>query len=177
MKVFTGIGSRIVPSSIFNVLYRIGKLLNQDGWTLRTGTAEGCDQAFRDSYAYNPTKIEIYSPRDILFTNKYGNKEQAIQIARMHHPCYDRIQSEYVKALLARNTYQIFGNDLNSPSDIVFCYTENAEIKGGSAIVLRIAYERNIPVVNLGNPKHLQAIINYINQGIFIQRLNKAFNY
>ena len=173
--IFTGIGSRVIPGNIFNLLCNIGLNLNTDNWICRTGTARGSDAAFRTSYETKPTNLEVYAPEDIL-NNKYGNADLAKSIVRNYHPCYDRIQCAFSQALLARNVYQILGSDLNTPSEIVFCYTENGLVQGGSAIVLKIAQHYGIPVVNLGNPKHLRAIVNYLNNRVFIERLHNKFN-
>lgn len=173
--IFTGVGSRVIPGNIFSLLGSIGILLRNNNWICRTGTARGSDAAFRASYETRPTNLEVYAPEDIL-NNKFGNADLAKSIVRNYHPCYDRIQSEFSKALLARNVYQVLGSDLNTPSEIVFCYTENGEIKGGTSIVLRIAQHYGIPIVNLGNPKHLKTIIDYLKRGVFIERLNNKFN-
>lgn len=173
--IFTGVGARIIPSSIFKILYDIGINLMADNWVCRTGTATGSDMAFRESYIAMSKNLEVYTARNIL-DNDFNNADLAKRIVRNYHPCYDRIQSEYSKALLARNVYQILGSDLNTPSEIVFCYTENGEIKGGTSIAIRIAQHYGIPIVNLGNPKHLKAIADYLNNGVFIERLHNKFN-
>lgn len=173
--IFTGIGARTIPSNIFSLLCSIGILLRNNNWVCRTGTARGSDMAFRASYEARPANLEVYATEDILH-NKYGNADLAKRIVRNYHPCYDEIKYDFCQALLARNVYQILGSDLNTPSEIVFCYTENGLVQGGSSIVLRIAQHYGIPIVNLGNPKHLKAIVDYLKKGIFIDRLNNKFN-
>lgn len=173
--IFTGVGAIIIPSSIFKILYDIGIQLMADNWICRTGTAMGSDMAFRESYMAKLNNMEVYAAKDII-SNAFNNAELARNIVRNYHPCYDRIQSEYAKALLARNVYQVLGSDLNTPSEIVFCYTDNGETVGGTSIAIRIAQHYDIPIVNLGNPKHLNAIVNYLNNGVFIERLHNKFN-
>lgn len=173
--IFTGVGSRVITGNIFNLLCHIGLLLKDNGWICRTGTAKGSDAAFRVSYENKFSNLEVYKPEDII-NNKYGNADLAKRIVRNYHPCYDRIQCEFSQALLARNVYQVLGSDLNTPSEIVFCYTDNGETVGGTSIAIKIAQHYGIPIVNLGNPKHLKAIVNYLNNGVFIERLHNKFN-
>lgn len=173
--IFTGVGARTIPSNIFKILYDIGVNLMADDWICRTGTADGSDMAFRESYMDRPLHLEVYAPGDIL-NNKFGNADLAKSIVKNYHPYYDRIQCAFSQALLARNIYQVLGSDLNTPSEIVFCYTDNGLIQGGSAIAIRIAQHYGIPIVNLGNPKHLKAILDYLKRGVFIERLNNKFN-
>ena len=51
--------------------------------------------------------------------------------------------------MLAQNTYQIAGKDLDLASDCVICWTPNGQEVGGTAQAIRLAKTLNIPVFNL----------------------------
>ena len=45
-KPYTGIGSRETPTAILDLMIAIGGVLAQRGFTLRSGGADGADDAF-----------------------------------------------------------------------------------------------------------------------------------
>ena len=51
-----------------------------------------------------------------------------------------------------RNLNQVLGKDIDNPdlSNLLVCWTENGEIKGGTATAIRLAMKFNVPVINLG---------------------------
>lgn len=64
-------------------------------------------------------------------------------------PYYDRLKGP-VKRLHLRNVYQVLGDNLNTPSEIVICYTERGTVKGGTATAIRMGGVNNAPILNLG---------------------------
>jgi hypothetical protein len=64
--------------------------------------------------------------------------------------------------LMARNSLQILGKDLKTPTDIVICYTNMGTGKGGTGQALRIAQDNNIPIIDLGSLEYKNASINEI---------------
>lgn len=52
--------------------------------------------------------------------------------------------------LQARNSYQILGLDLNTPSNFVICWTKNGKGSGGTGQAIRIARAYNIPIFDAG---------------------------
>ena len=96
-------------------------------------------------------KKEIYLP----WKNFNGNKSnlifdddiEAINIAKKYHPAYNGL-SQGAKRLIARDSYQVLGKDLKTPSKYIICYTDGT---GGTSQALRIAedIQINIPIFNL----------------------------
>lgn len=159
MKFYAGIGSTKTPPNIQNFMTTLGFLLDQNGWTLRSGGAPGADTAFEaaltDSYK------EIFLP----WKNFNGNKseffppsEAAVELAKKFHPAWYRL-SYGGKLLMARNCHQVLGANLESPVKFIVCWTQGGTIKGGTGQALRMAEHYNIPVYNLGKNDIMKQIV------------------
>jgi len=59
------------------------------------------------------------------------------------------------KSHMARNTNQVLGPNIGtSPqTNAILCWTKGGQIVGGTGQALRIAQDKGIPVINLGDPK------------------------
>jgi len=57
-SVYTGIGSRKTPDDILDLMTRIAVAMDAWGWTLRSGAADGADEAFDHCVG----RAEIYLP-------------------------------------------------------------------------------------------------------------------
>lgn len=148
-RYYTGIGSRKTPRFIQKIMNKIATMLENKGYILRTGDASGADKAFRNGIL-NETNVEVYTVNDV------NNK--CYELAKKYHPVYNKLQP-YAKSLIARNSLQILGEDLNTPSDFVVCWTpdgaitdkERSTYTGGTGQVISIADDYNVPVLNLKN--------------------------
>ena len=168
---YTMIGSRDTPEDIMNVLEQLAARLDIEGWIVRSGGADGADSA-----AEHTANMEIYLPW-LGFNNKpladprYINvahhhlKHQAEQVASETHPAWDKCKRG-VKALHTRNVYQIFGEDLATPSKFVVCWAkpsgDKGYVQGGTATGVKLAIDNGIPVRNLYHKGHLDNIIKYL---------------
>lgn len=148
LKIYAGIGARATPVSIQAQMKRIAKTLDQTGWKLLTGGADGADTAFA-SGASAPT---IYIP-----WARYNGHEQSVfhsqaaeEIAKAHHPAWHRC-SRAARLLHARNAAIILGDTLNQPANAVICWTPRAEVIGGTGLAMRIARSHHIPIYNLAH--------------------------
>jgi hypothetical protein len=168
---YSGIGSRKTPVSVMKVMTEIAQLLEQSGYKLYSGAAEGADSAF----AWNTANKIEFIPWNGFNNCKSGvvtTSEQAMNLAKSLHPAWGRL-SQGAKKLMARNCHQILGEDLNSPVDFVLCWTpDGAETSttintGGTGQAIRLAIQNQIPVINMANSnwyKRLNQLtgINYI---------------
>jgi len=151
-KFYVGIGSRKTPREILRLIYEFAIYLARTGWTLRSGRAEGADQAFEKGAkdGYGPT--EIFHPEDATAA--------ALELAAKYHPAWDRC-NEYARKLLARDCHQVLGYDLKTPAKFIFCWTPDGSIgittreTGGTGQAIRVAKANNIPIYNLARPEHL----------------------
>lgn len=138
--LYAGIGSRQTPSSVCDQMTTIAGRLAALGWVLRSGGAIGADQAFEQG----ANEKEIYRASDAT--------EGALRLAARLHPAWDRC-SDHARSLLARNTFQVLGPDLLTPSKMVICWTVDGKDTGGTAIAIRLAQENAVPVFNLFDPQ------------------------
>lgn len=160
-KYFSGVGSRETPPDICSQMTTIAKhLTHNKGYILRSGHADGADIAFEgeleDQYK------EIYIPWK-GFNGSYSRlfyiTDEAFQLASTIHPAWNACKPA-AKRLHARNTYQVLGETLRTPSDFLLCWTEDACVSektrtrntGGTATAIVLADRINIPVFNMRNP-------------------------
>ncbi|MBL1322142.1 MAG: hypothetical protein COA63_013955 [Methylophaga sp.] len=160
MKYYTGIGARDTDHSIMVYMTQVAEALSDEGYTLRSGGASGADTAFEEG----ATLKDIYLPwqgynKSQSVLHNVGST--ALSLAKDFHPNWDNL-SFAVKKLMARNAYQLLGEDLNTPSEFVVCYTANGKVTGGTGMSLRIAKNFNIPIYNFGNTPilEMQELIN-----------------
>lgn len=175
---YSGIGSRETPNDALEIMKWLAFELFEKGYILRSGGAQGADQAFEIGLANaecNKTKIqnaaEIYLPWDNFeeATRTWINpirkepQEEAYEIAANFHPAWGRL-SFGAKKLHARNVHQIFGYDVTQPyfSEFVICWTKNAKGGGGTGQAIRIAKEFDVPVYDLANEESLLKITDRI---------------
>lgn len=155
-KIYAGIGSRRAPKSVLIEVETVSKYLYETGWTLRSGRAIGCDIAFENQARDNK---EIYLSDSVCKT--------AYNIGKKYHPVWNKLTTDQ-KNLIARNSYQILGQDLITPCKFVVCWTpdgcehdsERTINTGGTGQAISIASAHNIPVFNLA--RGLDRFWNYI---------------
>lgn len=152
IRYYTGIGSRRTPLDIQILMTRLAKALAKDNWILRSGGADGADSAFESG----ATKKEIYLPWN-GFNGRYVDNvsyllpvesREAREFVYDYHPAALYLKPTAFK-LMMRNTYQILGADLDSPTNIVFCWTSDGQASGGTGQAMRIAKDYAIPIINL----------------------------
>jgi ribA/ribD-fused uncharacterized protein len=157
---YAGIGSRETPKEVMDQMTELAKELESRGYTLRSGGAQGADTAFERGAT---SKKEIFPGGQ-----KAGERE--MKIAREIHPNPQALDNSknpaFVWNLMARNTNQVFGKNLNTPVDFVIAYTQDGltdytkrSIKsGGTGQAIDMASRKGIPVINLANPNWRQEL-------------------
>lgn len=182
--IYTGIGSRETPENILQTMRNIGYTLAKYGWTLRSGHAEGADQAFEYGARMavtvrNPLRMEIYLPwpnfnnppvdhPDYITPSRDcpDTYEEALQAAENFHPAWSKC-TDGARKMHARNVYQIGGRDLNTPTNFVICWTKEGKRGGGTGEALRIAEFLKIPIFDLAVNTEAQ-ILEYVNHGVIL---------
>lgn len=173
---FTGVGSRYgAPLSAQNTATVITKWLCEHGFLLRTGDAVGMDQVFREAaqencrfYApfgrYNPIVGAVTIPPN------NPNYIEARKITANTHPGW-RFLSPHEKELHIRSVFQVLGDDLQSKSLFLLCWTpDGAETKpsrktGGTGQAIRLAIANDIPVFNIaadGFEGRFKSFVNHL---------------
>lgn len=152
MKVYAGIGSRETPLDILNLMTRVAIALTNDNWILRSGGADGADTAFE----IGAGRKEIYLPWNGFNGKTVDNvsyflppeTEEARDYVYDYHPSGLYLKQGPFK-LMVRNTYQVLGADLQSPADVVICWTSDGKASGGTGQAMRIAKDYKLEIINL----------------------------
>ena len=163
-KIYCGIGSRETPEDILFTMTALASKLADAGWLLRSGGADGADKAFEQGADNYDGEKEIYIPwRGFNGSTSllYYISPEAYEMAAKTHPAWHRC-SAGARKMHARNMMQILGQDLDTPSDVVVCWTPNAELVGGTAQALRLAMQHNIRICNLADKTELNKVLDYI---------------
>lgn len=155
-KYYAGIGSRETPTSLKPTIEQIVKRLDELGYTLRSGGAGGADTFFEE----HAKMKDIFLPWRGFNGNDsklYELSDEAFKMAARFHPAHERL-SAGAKKMMARNCCQVMGQDLNTPSEFVICWTKDGKASGGTGQAIRIAEHFQIPVWNLKNEGTLKII-------------------
>lgn len=158
MNYYAGIGSRETPSDILKLFVSVAMTLAKQDYILRSGHAQGADSAFERGCDKVGGNKEIYVPwygfegSDSTLVVK---DKLAFEIAEKYHPYWFNL-SEGAKKLQARNSHQVLGQDLKTPSAFVLCWTKNGSGSGGTGQAIRIAKDYNIPIFDAGKYKDIE---------------------
>lgn len=154
-------------------MHKIACSLATDGYTLRSGAADGADHAFEHGCDWIGGAKEIYIPWE-GFNNSYSElyqpSEEANIIAEEIYGSRWKQLSPAVKALMARNMHQVMGEMLDEKSMFVICWTPDGCTKanqrigrtGGTGQAIAYADKLSIPVFNLYNENELEKLEKYI---------------
>lgn len=153
MIYYAGIGSRKTPTDVIIKMETVGKACASMGMILRSGGAEGADEAFERGCDLLGGTKEIFLPFKGFRRNPsdlYGTTKAARDIARQFHPAWSRL-SNTGWDFMGRNSYQVLGPNLDTPSAFIVCWTPSGKVTGGTGQAMRIAKAYNIPILNFGN--------------------------
>lgn len=144
-RTYAGIGSRETPADVLQLMYELGAWLARQGYTLRSGGAEGADSAFEQgALSVAGARAEIFTPMDAT--------PEALRLASEIHPNWNACTS-YARKLHARNCFQVLGRTLDDPVTFVVCWTRGGQPVGGTATAIRLAERNGIPIFNLARPQ------------------------
>lgn len=155
---YTGVGSRETPDKVCKFMGEIAATLEAQDLILRSGGAPGADLAFEAGVSSGQFK-EIWVPWAGFngSTSKNLPSEQAFVLASTIHPVWSNLKRG-ARALHARNCHQVLGHDLKTPSKFLLCWTENGEVKGGTATAIKLALNNRIPILNFGKWKSVASM-------------------
>ena len=173
-RYVAGIGARATPEPVLAKMEKASRLLAKEGCILRSGGAEGADARCEAGWdAAGGTKQIFLSWKGMngrqpngrdVFCFSYGDGVPEAEIAKSYYQRGAHVAGGNArawaqlgrggKAHMARNTNQVLGPNIGtSPqTNCILCWTEGGAIKGGTGQALRIAEDKGIAVVNLGDP-------------------------
>lgn len=156
-RYYTGIGSRDSPAAVLELMVDLASALAAKGWHLRSGGADGADDAFERGALSASGTMSIYLPWP-GFNGRTHSQARCVQarlreaeaIAARVHPAWEQC-SPAARRLHARNAFQVLGDDLATPSRFLVCYAKpkGAGVNGGTNTAYMLAHERDIPCFNL----------------------------
>lgn len=176
---YTGVGSRTAPEDVLEIMFSLGRYLCDQGWRLRSGHADGSDDAFESGALSSPViqdvGQEIYLPWNgfnkgytggyLIDPTRLANYEEARQIASTIHAVWDKL-SKGQQLFHTRNVYQVLGLDLRSPSRYLVCYAKpignKSQFKGGTNTAIQLALRHGVPVFNLYYEEHRERILKAV---------------
>ena len=152
--IYAGVGARKTPDQMLRGMRDIATNLAGRGWHLRTGGANGADDAF--ARAVPAERRTVFIPWRGY--NGWSQSEgraltegelQALRAAaEPHHPAWQSCAPK-VRDLHARNVAILMGADMREPVTAMVCWTENGRVQGGTGMAIRLARHYRIPVLNL----------------------------
>lgn len=165
-KTITFVGSRKTPTWVINQYQNLAHVLVENGCIVRSGNALGFDQVIskvpeesREIYLpYANFGCQLENHQNVFIPKtEFVNWNEAVKIVHELHP--NKNLTDIQLLYLARDVYQVLGKDLQTPSDLVICWTEDGASQlyqltkktGGTAMALRVAFHYNIPVINLNS--------------------------
>jgi hypothetical protein len=168
LQFYAGVGSRETPPEVLDRMEQYGRWLRTGGFILRSGRAQGADQAFERGA---DSRSEIYLPWEDFekdaavspHTYVTGSDEELDVYVDKFHP-----HPEYLKPgarkLMRRNTNQVLGRfpGRSLPSLFVLCWTKDGSPGGGTGQAMRIASEYGIRIFNLHNPDADEELLQFL---------------
>jgi hypothetical protein len=152
--IYAGIGARRTPGNVLHAMVSIGEYMARNGHVLRSGGAQGADHAFEIGCDFKSIGAkEVYLPWKGFEQSKsefYDVCPKAMAIASQFHPSWPEL-SQGTRKLMGRNAYQMLGLTLDTPADLVICWTPEGKVVGGTGQSIRMAKFYDIPVCNLGS--------------------------
>lgn len=150
MTKYAGIGSRKTPANVCGYMRAKAREYADLGYTLRTGGADGADNAFLNGCRDANGHLELYLPWKGFNGHMAGflPSKDAFELAAKYHPAWNNLTFGG-RALHARNMHQVLGQLLNDPVDFIMCWTEDGGPSGGTGQALRLAADYKIRVINL----------------------------
>lgn len=159
-RYFAGIGSRSTPTLGLRFLRAHSASLIEQGLVLRSGGALGADTACylpitesSEAEIFLATRREcspVYDRHKIFFDDMPREiQSQCMDLAKFYHPNW-KACGPIARKLHARNILIVLGRNLRTPVEVVICFTEGAELVGGTRTALVLAKDNNIPIINFG---------------------------
>lgn len=170
---YSGIGPRQTPVPLLVKMSYIAKRLEHQLFILYTGGAEGADTAFLAGTqffkVFLPSRIHgirTANRQDIIDCTTLDNWVDALKTIDKYHPAPQYL-GPFARKLMARNSYCVLGEDLQSPVDFVLTWTPNCALVGGTAQGLRIAMDYNIPIFNLADEETFADVLRVLKLNLF----------
>lgn len=154
--IITGIGSRKTPPEVLEEMRKVGQWCREQGHTLRSGHAEGADQAFEEGaqercIAYTPWEgfEEDFKSKAVIFPVQDLEppaRKKAKRTLRLHPSSKNKHQNlgGAFNNIMIRNALQVMGEDMKTPSDAVVYWALASALQA-----VRVALHFHVPLVDM----------------------------
>ena len=157
MSVFyAGVGARETPKETCQIFTELATWMEEDGYILRSGGADGADKAFERGVDSRRMKEIFYSRHSTA---------EAEAIAKKYHPAWDMCVP-VVRQLHGRNSMIVLGRNLDQPVKVVVAWTDGGRDAGGTGQTLRVARAYSVPIVNAYGFEHTIDLYNKVMEAI-----------
>lgn len=154
-RYFSGIGSRECPKSIGNEMTILASQLEEMGYWLLSGCANGADSFFQDGIKNNAQILLPWKDFNIEQqlkhpTHEYllnDDDEEADKMVDQFHAAPQNL-NEKTRKFHKRNIRQVLPID-NKPSEFVIYWTPNGNWQGGTKTALECAKFNEIPTFSM----------------------------
>lgn len=164
---YAGIGPRNTPLEVCEEMFSVATQMDSKGWTVRSGHAQGADQAW--AQGHKPAQREIYLPWARF--NIVSGMPEGFQVcvftpgieavARIIHPIYDRL-SQGAQKLTMRNVPIILGPELDDPVQFVSYWSPTRKVQGGTGNAIKLASLYGIPSFNINFEDDQEAMTSFV---------------
>jgi hypothetical protein len=157
IRTYSGIGARKSPPDILRLMADAASALARQGYTLRTGGAEGADEAFREGAVEAGGIVELYLPWPGFNCHDRAElqhpSKRALEIAEAHHPRFRELPAKH-QALIGRNSHIVVGANCDAPSTFALLWTPGGATVGGTGHGIRLCLGYRVPIFNLARADH-----------------------
>lgn len=149
MLYYTGVGSRDASKhpGVMLQMACIASTLEELGFHARTGDATGADEAIKMGVK-NVANITIFDKNYHVVADKMKWLDAVDMVINVHPS--PRNAMPYM-SYLGRNAFQVLGENLDTPSKFLVCWTPGGKNVGGTATTIAIARLHGIPVFNIAS--------------------------
>ena len=158
---YAGIGSRDAPQEALDEMSELAAELEERGWHLSTGAANGADSAFENG-VNNAALTKIWLP----WRGFNGRRAEGSQVADIHDGTDFQEMERLAKsatsadhwvnlrggrALFTRNAFVVAKGCFDKPVDAVVCWQPRGKRYGGTAHAMRVAsnIRPGMPIFNI----------------------------
>lgn len=169
---YTGIGSRETPKEICELITMVAAKLASLGWIVRTGGAQGADEAFLagcNGRTENFIPWKGFGQYGGQIPNLDRNWEYLQSVDDVNPLIHSRTTRNLDKykgfwKLQARNVSQVLGLNLDNPSKFCILYapTTSTGVTGGTNTAYQVAIQSGVKCFNLYDPAVVERLRKFV---------------
>lgn len=165
--LYAGIGPRNCPLDVCETMVHTARELNKLNWIVRSGHAQGADQAW--ATGHHPSRREIFLPWSGFNQGQGPNvwispSSRSLEaVAKLAHPNWANL-TQGGRKLMMRNVSIILGPQLDDPVKFVAYWAPDRVVQGGTGNAVRLAQMNDIPAFNIRFDDDQQAMTDLVNR-------------